>query len=58
MPDKCIFCGKNKKEKMYIVHIDNQGVLFHVGCLLDSNPDLEEDVKVFLKYRLDKKEEV
>jgi len=55
--DKCIYCCKDKKEKMYIVHIDEQGILFHVSCLLAANPDLEQDMKKFMKYKLDKKEE-
>ena len=57
MPDKCIYCQRAGREKMYVINFPEGTALFHMTCFKIANPDLEEDVQVFLKYKLDKKED-
>jgi hypothetical protein len=58
VPEKCFYCKKSAtKERMYVIPFDEGSAIFHISCFAKENPDMSEDVKIFLKNRLDKKEE-
>ena len=58
MPDKCIYCQRAGREKMYVITFPEGTALFHLVCFSIANPDMKDDIRKFISNRLDKKEEV
>lgn len=57
MRHRCLYCHKERDEKVYAIEFEEGVAPFHIHCFLIANPDMASDVDIFLKDRLDNPEE-